>query len=134
MWTDGPLERVFAATDAKNDVHTLLVWINGQGSQRIDQLDPELAAKFVLDEMSRLRPASRGTLEVVGYKSWGRTPFIGGCGHSYTAGQVSRFALELPMPEGRVHFAGEHTRRSEFGMESALASAERVVGEILALA
>jgi monoamine oxidase len=35
------------------------------------------------------------------------------------------------MPEGRIHFAGEHTRRHEFGMESAMASAERVFGEIL---
>jgi monoamine oxidase len=84
--------------------------------------------------MADIRPASKGQLEVMGYQSWGRTPFIGGCGHSYAAGQISRFAGDLPTPEGRIHFAGEHTRRREFGMESAMASAERVISEILDVA
>jgi monoamine oxidase len=134
MWTDGPVERVFAGTDETNEVHTLLVWINGQGSQRIDEYDPETATRIVLDTLARIRPASKDQLEVMHYHSWGRTAFIGGCGHTYSAGQVSRFAEILPLPEGRIHFAGEHTRRREFGMESAMASAERVVTEILATA
>jgi monoamine oxidase len=133
MWTDGLLERVFGATDENDEVHSLLVWITGQGSQRIDQYSPEDATRMILDEMARIRPASKGKLEVMGYHSWGRTPFIGGCGHSYSAGQISRFATELATPEGRIHFAGEHTRRREFGMESAMASAERVTGEIISV-
>lgn len=132
LWSDGPLERVFALADAGDEVHTLLVWTSGQGSRRIDQYDPDTATRMVLDTLARVRPASRGQLEVMHYHSWGRTSHIGGCGHTYSAGQVSRFAGLLPEPEGRIHFAGEHTRRREFGMESAMASAERVVGEILA--
>ena len=134
MWTDGTLERVFAATDKTGEVHSLLVWLTGQGSQRIDQYNREEATHLILDRMAEIRPASKGQLEVMGYHSWGRTPFIGGCGHSYAAGQISRFAGDLPTPEGRIHFAGEHTRRREFGMESAMASAERVIGEILDVA
>jgi monoamine oxidase len=133
MWTDGPVERVFAMTDANDEVHTLLVWINGAGGRRIDQLEPEAAKALVLEQMARMRPASKGQLEVVGYHAWGRTPFIGGCGLSFAAGQVSRLAADLPAAEGRIHFAGEHTRRSEFGMESAMESAERVAQEILSL-
>ena len=132
MWTDGTVERVFAATDDKDEVHTLLVWIAGQGSRRIDQYDRDQAERIVLDTLARIRPASKGQLEVMHYHSWGRTPFIGGCGHTYSAGQIGRFANALPVAEGRIHFAGEHTRRREFGMESAMASAERVVGELLA--
>ena len=131
LWSDGQLERVFAMSDGSDDVHTLVVWINGQGSQRIDQYDHESATRLVLDLLAEVRPASRGQIEVMGHYSWGTTPFIGGCGLSYSAGQISRFAAELPRPEGRIHFAGEHTRRSEFGMESAMASAERVATEIL---
>jgi monoamine oxidase len=134
MWTDGPIERVFAQLDENNEVYSLLVWINGQGSRRIDQFDRETAARIVLEEMARLRPASKGNIEVMGHHAWGRTPFIGGCGHSFSAGQISRFAQELSKPEGRIHFAGEHTRRMEFGMESAMASAERVAAEIVATA
>jgi monoamine oxidase len=131
MWTDGPVERVFAGTDSNGDVHTLLVWITGQGSRRIDQMESEAATRFVLDTLARIRPASKGQLEVMGYHSWGKTPYINGCGHSYSAGQIERYAVNLPAPEGRLHFAGEHTRRQEFGMESAMVSAERVLGEIL---
>ncbi len=134
MWTDGPIERVFAATDENDEVHTLLVWINGQGSRRIDQYDRDTATRLVLETLARIRPASRRQVEVMHYHSWGRSAFIGGCGHTYSAGQVARFADILPQPEGRIHFAGEHTRRREFGLESAMASAERVVGEILSIA
>ncbi len=134
MWTDGLLERVFAATDENDEVHSLLVWMTGLGSRRIDQFGREDATRMVLDELAKIRPASKGKLEVMGYHSWGRTPFIGGCGHSYSAGQISRFANDLPVPEGRIHFAGEHTRRREFGMESAMASSERVSAEILGVA
>jgi monoamine oxidase len=131
MWTDGPLGRVFALTGADGDVHTLLVWINGPGAERIDQYDRDAAARLVLDAFARIRPAARGQLELMHYHSWGRTAHIGGCGQTYSAGQVGRFAAALPLPEGRIYFAGEHTRRREFGMESAMASAERVVSEIL---
>jgi monoamine oxidase len=134
MWSDGTLERVFAGTDDTDEVHSLLVWLTGQGSQRIDQYSREEATRLILDRMAAIRPASKGKLEVIGYHSWGRTPFIGGCGHSYAAGQVTRFARGLPTPEGRIHFAGEHTRRREFGMESAMASGERVISEILEVA
>ena len=131
MWTDGALERVFALTDENNDVHTLLVWINGTGSRRIDQLDEASARALVLNEFARLRPAARGQLEVMDQVSWGHTPYIRGCGFSYAAGQVAEFSAIMPQAEGRIHFAGEHTRRREFGMESAMASAERVATEIL---
>jgi len=134
MWTDGAVERVFAGTDSNGEVHSLLVWITGQGSRRIDQMQPAAAARHVLDTLARIRPGSKNQLEVLGYHSWGRTPYLNGCGHSYSAGQIKRYAASLPAPEGRIHFAGEHTRRREFGMEAAMASAERVVGEILQVA
>jgi len=134
MWTDGPIERIFAGTDESGEVQSLLVWINGDGSRHIDELDRDAATRFVLEAIAELRPASRGRLEVTGYHSWGRTPYAGGCNASFAAGQVRRFAASLPAPEDRLFFAGEHTRRSEFGMESAMASAERAVTQLLEVA
>jgi monoamine oxidase len=131
MWTDSAIERVFAAQDSNDNVHTLLVWINGQGAQRIDRLGEAAGKQFVLDTLAKLRPASKGKLEVVGYHAWGRTPHIGGCGANYSAGQIRRFSQPLVAAEGRIHFAGEHTRRTEHGMESAMASGERAAIEIL---
>ncbi|MDJ0926800.1 MAG: FAD-dependent oxidoreductase [Gammaproteobacteria bacterium] len=131
MWTDGPIERVYALTDPSDDVHTLLVWINGAGARRIDQLDRDAATRFVLNEFTRIRPTARDQLEVMDFYSWGQMPHLGGCGFSYAAGQIAQYADALTRTEGRIYFAGEHTRRREFGMESAMASAERVATEIL---
>ena len=131
MWTDGPIERVFALTDESGEVHTLLVWINGAGARRIDQLGRDAATQLVLNEFARIRPAARSQLEVMDYYAWGQMPHVDGCGFSYAAGQIAQYADALTRSEGRIHFAGEHTRRREFGMESAMASAERVATEIL---
>ena len=130
LWSDGPVERVIALTGSTDEVHTLLVWINGAGSQAIDSLDPEAAKALVLNQMAEIRPTSKGKLEVMGYHAWGRDAFIGGCGFSYAAGQITELAPTIPAAEGRLHFAGEHTRQLEAGMEAAMASAERVVQEI----
>jgi monoamine oxidase len=44
---------------------------------------------------------------------------------------VNRFAHDMIKPHHRMHFAGEHTRRLEVGMESAMESGERAAFEIL---
>jgi monoamine oxidase len=38
----------------------------------------------------------------------------------------------MDQPWQRIHFAGEHLRRVEFGLEAAMETAERAVLEILA--
>jgi hypothetical protein len=37
----------------------------------------------------------------------------------------------MDQPWQRIHFCGEHLRRMEFGMESAMETADRVAVEIL---
>ncbi|MFO1427842.1 MAG: hypothetical protein U1F11_12905 [Steroidobacteraceae bacterium] len=49
----------------------------------------------------------------------------------FLPGQVTRFARDMDRPWGRVHLAGEHLRRLEFGMEAAMETAERAVVELL---
>lgn len=129
LWSDGLIERIFARTDYEGNVHLLLVWINGPGARRLDKLSPEAGGQLVLEELARIRPASKGKVEVVAHDAWGRDPLFGGCGYKHTAGEVRKMAMELPRPEGHIHFAGEYTRGVEVGMESAMAS-----GELVALA
>ena len=131
LWTDTELERSFALVEKDGSIESILMWINGAGAQVIDRMPVEEAKQYVLNTMAKLRPASKGKLEVIFHHAWGQDPLIGGCSHLYGPGQVTQLAEEIPKPVGRVYFAGEHTRRLEFGMESAMASAERVFGEIL---
>jgi monoamine oxidase len=68
---------------------------------------------------------------VVGVHAWEQQPFIAGCRHTYRPGEVRLFAPDMIRPHWRLHFAGEHTRRTEIGMESAMESGERAALEIL---
>ena len=46
------------------------------------------------------------------------------------AGEVTEFAKEMIMPHHRLHIAGEHTRRMEVSMESAMEGGELVALQI----
>ena len=62
--------------------------------------------------------------------SWGTEDHIHGLRHSYDAGQMTAWLAGLATPWHGLHFAGEHTRTQEMGMEAALESAERVLVEL----
>lgn len=130
MYTDGPLERVFAPRIGER-VPFMRVWINGYAADRLDALPAGELDAFVVRELERIRPAARGKLRVRTVFSWGTEPHTLGHRHVFLPGQVNRFAKEMDRPWQRMHFCGEHLRRMEFGMESAMETADRVAVEIL---
>jgi monoamine oxidase len=131
MYTDGPIERVFAPREHDKSIRFLRVWINGTGGDLIDQLPANEVGTFVVRELEKMRPAAKGKLRPRLHYSWNRETYIGGHKHVYLPGQVVRFAAQIDRPWQRVHFAGEHLRRMEFGLESAMETTERAVSAIL---
>lgn len=131
LWTDGAINvvRQPLAYDGSRD--RLMAIGVGKKGRRLDQLPPKERGEFVVKEIERLRPSTKGKIEVTGVHSWPQYTFVSGCRHSYGPGQVSRFAHDMIKPHHRLHFAGEHTRRMEVGMESAMESGERAAFEIL---
>lgn len=132
IWSNYAFERAFALKNAETGViDTMIVWVNGDGATRWDDRDTDKQVELVQAELARIRPSMQGALEYkVGY-SWGRNPFVGGNKHFYAPGQVKRFAADMGKPAGRIHFAGEHLRRLEHGMESAMETGEAAALEIL---
>lgn len=130
MYTDGPLERVFAPK-LGDRIPFMRVWINGYAADRLDALPPAQLGDFVRREFERMRPAAKGKVRVREVFSWGAEPFTLGHRHVFLPGQVNRFAKLMDRPWQRMHFCGEHLRRMEFGMESAMETADRVAIEIL---
>jgi monoamine oxidase len=130
LWTDGPLNLV--RTTRQEGGVFLQALATGYKADRLDQLPAAERGAFVVAELARLRPATRGKLEVLAVHSWAQQPFAGGCRHSYAPGDVVRYQPAMAQPFGRLHFAGEHTRTLEIGMEAALESGERAALEILA--
>ncbi|HSK90570.1 MAG TPA: FAD-dependent oxidoreductase [Euzebyales bacterium] len=87
----------------------------------------------VVRELFRtLVPGIDGQIIGVAHKAWQEDPWAGG-GWGWTQpGQLHWMLPAMRRPEGRVHFAGEHTSLWIAWMNGALESGERVVQEILA--
>lgn len=128
--TDGPLGMFWAIDNTRaGGKHRAMIVLVGQAGMAISARERPEA--FLLAELERLRPASKGLVKMLAYKDWAADPYQKGCGFSMAPGQVNAFGRDMLKPWQVLHFAGEHTRQAEFGMEAALEGAERAAGEIL---
>lgn len=126
LFYDGIIERAFAGRDAATDeVAWLDVWVNGANADWLDTLPQQDLGNFVVQKLAEIRPSTKGKLEPIDTFSWGKQPYIATHKHIFGPGQVARFGKAVAEPWGRMHFAGEHTRLLEAGMEAACESAER---------
>lgn len=131
MFGTGPLTLIRQQIDADGSRIKLNALAVGRKASALDRMPPEQRGRFVLEYLARVRPSTRDRLKVEKVFSWEEVPTAIGCSHGFAPGQMARFRHEMIRPHGRVHFAGEHTRRLEVGMESAMESGERAVLEIL---
>ncbi len=132
FWTDGTLQTMWVMEKRPGeDKHRFILTFTGMTSARIDQLPDDQALALIESEIARVRPAAKGKFRFLSLYGWRKNPLIQGCRHMFAPGQIARFAREMIVPHHRLHFAGEHTRRMDFGMESALESGERTAFEIL---
>lgn len=132
IWSDGLIGTLAPQRQDPNstDITSLVAFARGFGAIRLDQFAPEDAKKMVVAEIERLHPAAKGKLEAVILKSWTRDPFSGGDWAIWAPGQVTELVPYVARPHGRIHFAGEHTSKSNRGMEGAQESGERTAQEI----
>lgn len=130
MWTNGPVNVIRQAFDYDGTRDRLVALSTGQKANWLDQMPAKERGEFVIKQIEKLRPSTVGALEVSGVHSWAEQPFNAGCSGAFPAGHTLRYANALVKPHALLHFAGEHTKRLEVGMESAMESGERVAFEI----
>jgi len=132
MWTDSPIGRVFAIRRSTTDdaVASLLVTAYGHKAAHLDRLGAEGAARLVIAEIERMRPAAKGRVRVVEQHSWALDPYAAGDWAYFAPGTVTRFMPAMFQPHGRVHFCGEQTAVGARGMEGAMESGERAALEV----
>lgn len=132
FFSDGAIKMFWAVDNHTGEgEHIGYLVMTGDAASRMDMMAPEDATRFLEKELARVRPASLGKVDLLTYKSWENDPLIRGVRHSFAPGQVTAFANEMIQPHGRLHFAGEHTRRTELGMEAAMEGGERAAIEII---
>lgn len=61
---------------------------------------------------------------------WSKNPFSAGCFTLFTPGQKTDFGTSIHQPEGRLHFAGEHTSSFHGWIEGAVESGIRTAFEV----
>lgn len=95
-----------------------------------------------MDDGQRYAFALRGLVSIHGERivhfwtgkgatqSWMRNPYVFGEAAVFTPGQLTQFHLDIPTPEGPVHFAGEHTSLKHAWIEGSLESAVRAALEV----
>ncbi|MFE8698460.1 flavin monoamine oxidase family protein [Cytobacillus sp. FJAT-53684] len=62
--------------------------------------------------------------------NWSKNPFSAGCFTLFTPGQIDDFGDSIHQPEGRLHFAGEHTSSFHGWIEGAVESGIRAAYEV----
>lgn len=132
LWTDSPIERIFAADPgATGEKTNLVAFVNGKGAEPLAGLRGRKLDSFFIDGMSKVLPESRGAIRLERTISWQESPLSGGSFAVWQPGQVGAYEDAVSHPSGRIHFAGEHTAGWMFGMEGAMESGERAAVEVL---
>lgn len=138
-WVAGA-RRVFAKTDLPGEVWDaswdhpgrrgiVSVFVKSRASLRLQQMDERERVAFAAAHAEVALPGLRGVVEDGVSKNWSEDPWAGGL----TWLGPRQFAELMPhvaAPEGRVHFAGEHTSPWHGWMQGALESGSRVAREV----
>ncbi len=130
MWTDGAFNLIRQQIESDRSRQLISALAFSENSRKLDAMPPAERGRFAIAEIERIRPSTRGQLEFVGAHSWEQSPTIRGCSHQYVPGKTLAWARVMGKSHANLHFAGEHLRNMEVGMEAAMESGERAAREI----
>ena len=131
--TDDPID-VWDYTRDQPGVRGILgAYTSGRMARQITTMEPAARGPFVLEMMERLHPSTREHFELSASYSWIDDPWTLGAAAEFNPGQLSAHYQALRKPEGRLHFAGEHTSPWSGWMNGGLESGIRAAVEIQAL-
>ncbi len=105
-----------------------------EDAQRWGSLPPEERIVQALDDVAEIHPQVSEEFEVGASKVWHHDPFAGGAFALFTPGQQTLLHDAIVAPEGRIHFAGEHTSLTHAWIQGAIESGLRAASEIHAAA
>ncbi len=130
--TDLPIGQVWDATYSQPGVHGILqAFPISLHSRRLTGLPEEERVTCALEQADTIYPGARENFEGGVSKCWDEDKWARGGTAFYKPGQFSSLLPHVARPEGRVHFAGEHTSVWIDGwMQGALESGSRVAREV----
>jgi monoamine oxidase len=132
--TDLPVGQVqehpMLLTGAEGHRAILEAHARGDAAEALDAMAEDDRLPFVLEEMQKVHPGAGRHYEGGRSKSWQDEPWARGAYTSFRVGQMTTWLPIIVRPEGRIHFAGEHTSIFPATMEGAIESGVRAAREI----
>jgi monoamine oxidase len=129
-FTDLPIMSVYPMYNQPGPRGILSCYAAGENARMLEAMSEDDRIEFTLDQMEKLYPKIRKYFETGTTWCWTSDPRECG-GYMYCRpGQLYRFRGIVPVPEGRVHFAGDHTSPWPGWMQGALDSGRRCANEI----
>lgn len=128
--SDAPLDIWDYTRDQPGKRGILGSYISGRLARRVSYQTPSEREATILEMMEKVHPGMRANFETSASHSWTTDPWSLGASAEFKAGQMSAFAPHLATPEGRIHFAGDHTSPWNGWINGALESGNRAAAEI----
>jgi monoamine oxidase len=131
--SDDPMELWHTSFDKPGPQGMLVGYFKHDGAREIASLPAEARAANAIERISRILPGLERHVVASTVKVWAEDPWAGGAYLQFLPGQLYDLKPHFARPEGRIHFAGDHTSHLPGWMQGALAAGHRAADEIRAL-
>jgi monoamine oxidase len=131
--SDDPMELWHTTFDKPGPEGMLVAYFKHDGARALAAAPPEARAAQGIERIARLLPGLEQQVIASTVKVWAEDPWEGGAYLQFLPGQLYDLKPHFSTPEGRLHFAGDHTSYLPGWMQGALTSGHRVADEIRAL-
>ena len=131
--TDLPIRRICypSFSDPSEERGTLLAsYTWGQDALRWGAMNAEDTIEQALEDVAKIHPSITKEFEVGAVQNWYDDPWARGAFALFEPEQQTRLQPSIVAPEGRIHFAGEHTSLYHAWIQGALESGIRAAKEI----
>lgn len=129
--TDLPIKSVRETTmNQPGERGILESFIAGDESRKLAALTNHERLERVLSQTETLVPGARQNLEEYAQFCWDAEPWSLGAYMWFRPGQLESVVQHAASPEGRIHFAGDHTSIWPSSMQGAVQSGSRAASEI----
>ena len=108
----------------------LEAYVAGAHARKLSEMTESNQLEFTLKQMEQLYPTVRQHYEGGTSVCWDNDEWARGAYAWFKPGQLEKWLKVIPRPEGRIHFAGDHTSPWPGWMNGALQSGYRAAREV----
>ncbi len=128
--TDLPSEIWHLSHDRRGPRALYGVYLKGAAATALVGMDESERIRHAAEHVDSVFPGVAAAVEGGRSKVWLEDPWAGGAHSGLAPGQLTGLMPHTFTPEGRIHFAGEHTSIFQAWMEGAIDSGERAAAEV----